>query len=87
MRNLLNGGYVNPIMPVNPNYEAVAGVVAYPDVASLPKVPDLAVIATPAPTVPRLVPGVVPSRTAVSTSEPSSPPGDSFTSPKSRIFT
>ena len=55
MRNLLNGGYANPIMPVNPKYEAVAGVVAYPNVASLPKVPDLAVIATPAPTVPGLI--------------------------------
>ncbi len=55
MRNLLHGGYANPIMPVNPECEAVAGVVCYPNVASLPKVPDLAVITTPAPTVPGLI--------------------------------
>jgi acetyltransferase len=55
MRNLLSGGYANPIMPVNPKHGAVAGVLAYPSVASLPMVPDLAIIATPAPTVPGLI--------------------------------
>ncbi len=55
MRNLLQGGYANPIMPVNPDYEAVAGVVCYPNVASVPKVPDLALITTPARTVPGLI--------------------------------
>ena len=48
MRNLLNGGYSRPIMPVNPRYESVAGVMTYPDVASLPIKPDLALICTPA---------------------------------------
>lgn len=47
MSNLLQGGFSGPIMPVNPEYESVGGVLAYPDVASLPKVPDLAVICTP----------------------------------------
>jgi acetyltransferase len=55
MRNLLRGGFSNPIMPVNPKRRAIAGVLAYPSVASLPIVPDLAIIATPAPTVPGLV--------------------------------
>jgi acetyltransferase len=55
MRNLLEGGFPDPVMPVNPRYEAVAGVMAYPDIASLPRVPDLAIICTPAPTVPRLI--------------------------------
>nr|MBS0020128.1 bifunctional acetate--CoA ligase family protein/GNAT family N-acetyltransferase [Gammaproteobacteria bacterium] len=55
MHNLLAGGFPDPIMPVNPRYEAVAGVMAYPDIASLPRVPDLAIICTPAPTVPRLI--------------------------------
>ncbi|MGC1952575.1 MAG: acetate--CoA ligase family protein, partial [Gammaproteobacteria bacterium] len=55
MHNLLAGGFPDPIMPVNPRYEAVAGVMAYPDIASLPRVPDLALICTPAPTVPRLI--------------------------------
>ncbi len=55
MRNLLRGGYSHPIMPVNPAYEAVAGVVCYPNLAALPKVPDLAVVTTPAPMVPDLI--------------------------------
>ena len=42
-------------MPVNPKYRAVAGVKAYPDIASLPETPDLAVICTPPDTVPGLV--------------------------------
>lgn len=55
MRNLLEAGFSGPIMPVNPNHASIAGVLAYPDVASLPLTPDLAVICTPAPTVPGLV--------------------------------
>jgi acetyltransferase len=41
MRNLLAGGFEGPIMPVNPNPEIVAGMLTYPDIASLPLVPDL----------------------------------------------
>jgi len=55
VRNLLAGGFAGPIMPVNPKYRAVAGVLAYPDVDSLPIVPDLAVICTPPATVPGLI--------------------------------
>ncbi|MCB2101062.1 MAG: GNAT family N-acetyltransferase [Rhodobacterales bacterium] len=55
MRNLLNGGFSGPIMPVNPRRPSVAGVLTYPDVHSLPVVPDLAVICTP----PKTVPGIV----------------------------
>jgi acetyltransferase len=55
MRNLLAGGFDGPIMPVNPKYQAVGGVLAYPDVAALPIAPDLALICTPAPTIPDLV--------------------------------
>ncbi|CCG09178.1 bifunctional acetate--CoA ligase family protein/GNAT family N-acetyltransferase [Pararhodospirillum photometricum] len=47
MRNLLSGGFAGPIMPVNPQYQAVAGVLAYPDVASLPVTPDLALLCSP----------------------------------------
>ena len=46
MRNLLQGGFNGPIMPVSPTHSAVHGVLAYPSIASLPKVPDLAVICT-----------------------------------------
>lgn len=55
MRNLLKGGFSGPIMPVNPKYEAIAGVLTYDDVPSLPVTPDLAVICTPPATVPGLI--------------------------------
>ncbi|MBF0562527.1 MAG: GNAT family N-acetyltransferase [Alphaproteobacteria bacterium] len=52
MRNLLQGGFAGPIMPVNPKHRAVGGVLAYPDIASLPVTPDMAVICTPPEAVP-----------------------------------
>lgn len=55
MRNLLEGEFSGPIMPVNPKHKSVAGVLAYPDVDSLPDAPDLAVICTPPGTVPTLI--------------------------------
>jgi acetyltransferase len=54
-RNLFRSGFDGPIMPVNPKHDAIEGVLAYPDVKSLPLVPDLAVIATPPETVPGIV--------------------------------
>ncbi|GAB4353568.1 MAG: bifunctional acetate--CoA ligase family protein/GNAT family N-acetyltransferase [Immundisolibacter sp.] len=54
-RNLFGAGFNGPVMPVNPKYVAVEGVLAYKNVASLPLAPDLAVIATPPDTVPRLI--------------------------------
>jgi acetyltransferase len=53
--NLLATGFSGPIMPVNPKYPSIRGVIAYPDVAHLPVTPDLAVICTPPATVPGLV--------------------------------
>lgn len=55
MRNLLEGGFSGPIMPVHPRARAVAGVLAYPDVPSLPLAPDLAVLCTPPSTLPGLI--------------------------------
>jgi acetyltransferase len=54
-RNLFNGGFEGPILPVHPRHESLEGVLAYPSVAALPLAPDLAVLATPPETVPRLV--------------------------------
>ncbi|MEA1677536.1 bifunctional acetate--CoA ligase family protein/GNAT family N-acetyltransferase [Nitrospirillum sp. BR 11163] len=54
-RNLFGGGFDGPIMPVNPQERSIEGVLTYPDVASLPVVPDLAVICTPPSTVPELI--------------------------------
>src|SRR5690625_922375 len=54
-RNLFHAGFQGPIMPVHPRERAIEGVLAYPDVADLPEAPDLAIIATPADTVPGIV--------------------------------
>ena len=48
LRFLIEKGYRGGIYPVNPKYETIAGLRCYPDVASLPDAPDLAVIAVPA---------------------------------------
>ena len=53
--NLREGGFEGPILPVNPKHNAVAGILCYPDVKSLPLTPDLAVICTPPQTVPPLI--------------------------------
>jgi len=46
MRNLLAGGFGGPVLPVTPAWKAVLGVLAWPDVESLPYIPDLAVLCT-----------------------------------------
>jgi acetyltransferase len=57
-QNLLTGGFAGPIMFVNPKHAEIAGKQCYRDVASLPVVPDLAVICTPPETVPGLISGL-----------------------------
>src|SRR5262245_5409898 len=54
-QNLLAAGFSGPIMFVNPKHTEIRGQRCYPDVASLPVVPDLAVICTPPQTVPSLI--------------------------------
>jgi len=53
--NLMTAGFEGPILPVNPKHGWVSGAKCYPDVASLPVSPDLAVICTPPVTVPGLI--------------------------------
>jgi acetyltransferase len=55
LRNLRQAGFEGPIWAVNRHKGEIAGMALWPDVASLPGVPDLAVICTPAATVPQLV--------------------------------
>ncbi|MCC6473853.1 MAG: bifunctional acetate--CoA ligase family protein/GNAT family N-acetyltransferase [Burkholderiales bacterium] len=55
MRNLLQGRFQGPILPVNQQRRSVAGVHAYRCVAHLPLTPDLALLCTPPSTVPGLV--------------------------------
>lgn len=54
-QNLIASGFEGPLYPVNLRKEMVQGVKAYPTVGKIPEQVDLAVIATPAPTVPELV--------------------------------
>jgi len=54
-RNLIGSGYDGVVYPVNPNRESVQGVQAYPTVIDVPKVVDLAIIITPAKTVPGIL--------------------------------
>jgi acetyltransferase len=55
MRNLLRGGFRGSVWPVNLRHATVAGRQAYRDVGSLPEAPELAVICTPAASVPGLI--------------------------------
>ncbi len=53
--NLVGGGFRGVVYPINSESEAVLGVPCYPDVASLPRQPDLAVICSPPEEVPAQV--------------------------------
>ncbi|MEY3871442.1 MAG: hypothetical protein RLZZ296_437 [Pseudomonadota bacterium] len=55
LHNLKLGGFKGPVWPVNAKHAQVDGECAWPDVNSLPFAPDLAVICTPAETVPELL--------------------------------
>ncbi|MCK4873280.1 MAG: GNAT family N-acetyltransferase [Phycisphaerales bacterium] len=55
LRNMITAGYDGVVYPVNPKREAIHGIQAYPDVASLPRTPDLAVICIPAKFIPSVV--------------------------------
>jgi acetyltransferase len=55
LRNLREGGFAGQLYPVNPKYDSIAGLRAWPDVASLPSAPELAIICTPPATVPAIV--------------------------------
>ncbi len=50
-RNLRHAGYQGEVYPLNPKHETVFGERCYASASELPTVPDLALIATPAPTV------------------------------------
>ncbi len=49
--SMLRLGYAGRILPVNPNRQTVQGLTAYPSVDALPEVPDVAIVAVPAPQV------------------------------------
>jgi acetyltransferase len=53
--NLISNTFGGTIYPVNPARASVLGIRAYPNVAAIPEKVDLAVIVTPAPTVPGII--------------------------------
>ncbi|MFA5247739.1 MAG: bifunctional acetate--CoA ligase family protein/GNAT family N-acetyltransferase [Patescibacteria group bacterium] len=55
MKNLIGNNYQGIVYPVNPNRESVQGIKAYVKVSDIPDKIDLAIICTPAVTVPAIV--------------------------------
>ena len=55
LENLLNYGFPGRIYPVNPNVDQILGVKSYPSIRDVPADIDLAVIASPRPTVLNIV--------------------------------
>src|ERR1017187_1612798 len=55
MRNLLQNPFGGVVYPVNPKRKAVHGVYCYPSLLEIPEAVELAVIATPASTVPATI--------------------------------
>lgn len=53
--NLISNPFGGTVFPINPKRSSILGIRAYPNVASVPERVDLAVIATPASTVPGLI--------------------------------
>lgn len=52
LQRLIEAGYPGRLYPVNPRAEEIKGLKCYPDLASLPEVPDLAIVCIPAAHVP-----------------------------------
>jgi acetyltransferase len=55
LSNLISNPFGGTVFPVNPKRTNVLGVKAYPSIAAVPDQIDLAVIATPAPSVPDVI--------------------------------
>jgi acetyltransferase len=53
--NLVSHPFGGTIFPVNSHRNSVLGIKAYPTIAVVPELVDLAIIATPAPTVPGII--------------------------------
>jgi acetyltransferase len=53
--NLIGSPFGGAVFPINPKRPSVLGIKAYPTIAAVPDAVDLAVIVTPAPTVPGIV--------------------------------
>lgn len=54
MENLIAGGFKGQIYPVNPHRKRISNLKVYPTINDVPEKVDLALVATPAPTVPKI---------------------------------
>ncbi|MCZ2856776.1 MAG: bifunctional acetate--CoA ligase family protein/GNAT family N-acetyltransferase [Candidatus Bathyarchaeota archaeon] len=55
LRNMIGVGYNGVVYPVNPFRPTVQGITAYPNIKKIPRQVELAIIATPAHTVPQII--------------------------------
>jgi acetyltransferase len=55
LENLKRADFPGEIFPVNPRYDSLFDLPTFATIGDLPTVPDLTIIATPAPTVPAIV--------------------------------
>src|SRR6185312_10718792 len=55
LRNLASGGFAGEIAVVNPNHASIGGRATFPNLASLPFVPDLVVVTAPASVIPDII--------------------------------
>ncbi len=55
VENLLHPSFQGKVYAVNSRHSEICGLKAYPSIGNVPESVDLAVVATPAPTVPRIV--------------------------------
>ena len=55
LMKLQEGGFAGKLYPINPKAREIRGIKAYPDLSSLPEVPDLAIVCVAA----RFVPGIL----------------------------
>jgi acetyltransferase len=55
VRNLINGGFAGTIYPINPKHSDILGLNTFKNVREVPEAVDLAVVCTPAITVPQIV--------------------------------
>jgi acetyltransferase len=53
--NLISSPFGGTVFPINPQRHSVLGIKAYPNIFDVPETVDLAIIATPAATVPQII--------------------------------
>jgi len=53
--NLISTPFGGAVFPINPKRNSVLGIKAYPTIAEVPEPVDLAVVVTPAPTIPAII--------------------------------